>query len=68
MISGFGGVEVRKEKEMGRPRAVCSAPQRKEERDRVWPLGPVEASGGWNGECVRWGQEGRKLVREAGVS
>lgn len=68
MISGFDGIEVRKVKEMGRPHTVCLAPQRKEERDWVWPLGPVEASGGWNGECVCWGQEGMKLVREAGVS
>lgn len=31
-------------------------------------LGLVEASGGWNGEYEHWGQEGMKLVREAGVS
>lgn len=33
-------------------RAVCSAPQRQEERDSLWPVGPVETSDGWNVECV----------------
>lgn len=52
VISDFGGIEGRKEKWMDGQCAVCSAPQGKEERDRVWPVGPVKASDGWNVECV----------------
>lgn len=60
-MSGLGGTAVRKVKGLGEPSAMCSAPRRKGDRGRLWPLGPAGILMAGMASVRVGGQEGGKL-------